>query len=91
VTKIPPKAMTFKELAATVKLSQSTVSRIVNGAGTAHRIARETQERVLHGAALRGNAANAVAKGLRQKPTFTIGVMAPEISEGYSTAVLGGI
>ena len=91
MTKMPRKAMTLKELAATLELSQSTVSRIVNGAGTAHRIAKETQERVLHAAALHGYSANAVAKSLRQKRTFTIGVMVPEISEGYSTAVLGGI
>ncbi|MGA9673133.1 MAG: LacI family DNA-binding transcriptional regulator [Terracidiphilus sp.] len=91
MTRIPRKAMTLKELAASLELSQSTVSRIVNGAGTAHRIARETQERVLHAAALHGYSANAVAKSLRQKRTFTIGVMVPEISEGYSTAVLGGI
>lgn len=91
MTKIPLKAMTLKELAATLKLSQSTVSRIINGSGTAHRIARETQERVLHAAALHGYSANAVARSLRQKRTFTVGVMVPEISEGYSTAVLGGI
>jgi LacI family transcriptional regulator len=83
--------MTLKELAATLQLSQSTVSRIVNGAATEHRIAVETQERVLHAAALYGYTANAVAKSLRQKRTFTIGVIVPEISEGYSTAVLSGI
>jgi LacI family transcriptional regulator len=91
VTKIPLKATTLKELAATLNLSQSTVSRIINGAGTAHRIARETQERVLQAAALHGYSANAVAKSLRQKRTFTIGVIVPEISEGYSTLVLSGI
>lgn len=91
MTKIPLKATTLKELAATLNLSQSTVSRIINGAGTAHRIARETQERVLQAAALHGYSANAVAKSLRQKRTFTIGVIVPEISEGYSTLVLSGI
>jgi DNA-binding LacI/PurR family transcriptional regulator len=74
-----------------LELSQSTVSRIVNGAAAAHRIAKETQERVLHAAALHGYAANAVARSLRQKRTYTIGVIVPEISEGYSTGVLSGI
>jgi LacI family transcriptional regulator len=32
-----------------------------------------------------------VARSLRQKRTYTIGVIVPEISEGYSTAVLSGI
>jgi DNA-binding LacI/PurR family transcriptional regulator len=91
VTKASNKPITLKELAATLELSQSTVSRIVNGAGATHRIAKETQERVLHAAALHGYSANAVARSLRQKRTFNIGVIVPEISEGYSTAVLSGI
>lgn len=85
------KPITLKELANILELSQSTVSRIVNGAATAHRIAKETQERVLHAAALHGYTANSVARSLRQKRTFTIGVIVPEISEGYSTGVLSGV
>jgi LacI family transcriptional regulator len=91
VTKNPLKPITLKELAASLDLSQSTVSRIVNGAAAAHRIAKETQERVLHAAALYGYCANTVARSLRQKRTYTIGVIIPEISEGYSTGVLSGI
>ena len=91
MTKAPLKPITLKELAAKLDLSQSTVSRIVNGAGAEHRIARETQERVLHAAALSGYSANSVARSLRQKRTYTIGVIVPEISEGYSTSVLSGI
>ncbi len=91
MSKAPLKPITLKELAAILELSQSTVSRIVNGAGAAHRIAQETQERVLHAAALYSYSANTVARSLRQKRTFTIGVIVPEISEGYSTAVLSGI
>ncbi len=91
MTNAPLKPITLKELAAVLELSQSTVSRIVNGAGAAHRIAKDTQERVLHAAALYGYSANTVARSLRQKRTFTIGVIVPEISEGYSTAVLSGI
>ena len=91
MSKTPLKPITLKELAASLELSQSTVSRIVNGAAAEHRIAKETQERVLHAAALYGYSANTVARSLRQKRTYTIGVIVPEISEGYSTAVLSGI
>jgi LacI family transcriptional regulator len=91
VNKAGTKPVTLKELAAILKLSQSTVSRIVNGEGNANRIAAETQKRVLHAAALHGYTANAVARSLRQKRTFNIGVIVPEISEGYATAVLSGI
>ncbi|MGA7245711.1 MAG: LacI family DNA-binding transcriptional regulator, partial [Terracidiphilus sp.] len=70
---------------------QSTVSRTINGEATAHRIAEETQQRVLHAAVLNGYVANTMARGLRQKRTYTIGVIVPEISEGYSTTVISGI
>ncbi len=87
----PFKSPTLKELSATLELSQSTVSRVINGEGDKFRIARETQERVLHAAAVHGYSANTVARSLRQKRSYTVGVIVPEISEGYSTAVLGGI
>ena len=85
------KSIALKELSAYLGLSQSTVSRVINGGAKAHRIAEETQRRVLEAAARFGYEANIIARSLRQKRTFTIGVLVPEISEGYSTAVLGGI
>jgi LacI family transcriptional regulator len=85
------KPISLKELSAVLGLSQSTVSRIVNGEADRFRISRDTQQRVLHAAALYGYTANSVARSLRQKRTYTIGVIVPEISEGYSTAVLSGI
>jgi LacI family transcriptional regulator len=83
--------MALKELSAHLGLSQSTVSRVINGGARAHRIAESTQKRVLEAAASFGYEANIIARSLRQKRTFTVGVLVPEISEGYSTAVLGGI
>ena len=85
------RSMGLKELSAHLGLSPSTVSRVINGGATAHRIAESTQRRVLETAARFGYEANIIARSLRQKRTFTIGVLVPEISEGYSTAVLGGI
>jgi LacI family transcriptional regulator len=91
MTQKPLKPITLKELSSRLELSQSTVSRIVNGEADKYRIARETQQRVLHAAALHGYTANTVARSLRNKRSYTVGVIVPEISEGYSTAVLGGI
>lgn len=89
--KDPGRPVTLKELAGILELSPGTVSRIMNGQGDEFRIAKETQERVLHAAALYGYSPNALAQSLRLKRTYTIGVIVPEISEGYSTAVLSGI
>jgi len=91
MTQKPLKPITLKELSSRLELSQSTVSRIVNGEADKYRIARETQQRVLQAAALYGYTANTVARSLRKKRSYTVGVIVPEISEGYSTAVLGGI
>jgi LacI family transcriptional regulator len=91
MTQKPLKPITLKELSNLLELSQSTVSRIVNGEADKFRIARQTQQRVQQAAALHGYTANTVARSLRKKRSYTVGVIVPEISEGYSTAVLGGI
>lgn len=83
--------MRLKELAAHLGLSQSTVSRVLNQAGDQYRIAPQTQKRILEAAEALNYAPNALAQQLRQKRSFTMGVMVPEISEGYAAAVLGGI
>jgi DNA-binding LacI/PurR family transcriptional regulator len=67
------------------------VSRVLNHSGKAFRIAEQTQERVIRAAALLNYEPNAFARGLRKRRSYTIGVMVPEISEGYSAMVLGGI
>jgi len=81
----------LKELARHLGVSQTTVSRVLNGSAKDYRISQETQQRVLAAAAKLNYKANALARSLRSKRSKTVGVMVPEISEGYSTAVLGGI
>jgi len=87
----PEKPISLKELARSLDLSPATVSRIINGRATHYRIAKKTQKRVLHAAAQHSYMANTVARSLREKRTYTVGVIVPEISEGYSTSVLSGI
>ncbi|HTW49156.1 MAG TPA: LacI family DNA-binding transcriptional regulator [Acidobacteriaceae bacterium] len=84
------KPIPLKELARLLDLSPATVSRIINGRAADHRIASETQKRVLQAAAQYGYTANALARSLREKRSYTIGIIVPEISEGYSTSVLSG-
>ncbi|QNI34707.1 LacI family DNA-binding transcriptional regulator [Alloacidobacterium dinghuense] len=81
----------LKELARHLGLSQTTVSRVLSGSAKNHRISSETEQRVLAAAAKLNYKANVLARSLRSKRSKTVGVMVPEISEGYSTAVLGGI
>jgi DNA-binding LacI/PurR family transcriptional regulator len=81
----------LKELAKHLGLSQTTVSRVINNSGSAHRISETTQQRVLAAAAEMNYKASPLARGLRSRRSQTIGVMVPEISGGYSAAVLSGI
>lgn len=87
----PMVRLELKELARHLGTSQTTVSRVLNGSAKQYRISEETEKRVLKAAAKMNYKANALARSLRSKRSNTVGVMVPEISEGYSTAVLGGI
>jgi LacI family transcriptional regulator len=91
-TKSPPLGtVSLKELSAHLGLSQATVSRVINRSATTHRISALTQQRVLEAAESLNYKPNVFARGLRNKRSFTVGVIVPEIREGYSTSVLGGI
>jgi LacI family transcriptional regulator len=81
----------LKGLAAHLGLSKTTVSRVINKSPGSSRIPEATHKRVLEAATRLRYEPNVIARGLRKKKSFTIGVMVPEISEGYSTMVLGGI
>jgi LacI family transcriptional regulator len=86
-----PERPRLKELARHLGLSPTTVSRVLNNSASAHRISEETQERVRAAAAEMKYEANSLARSLRNRHSKTVGVIVPEISEGYSTAVLSGI
>ncbi|MGC9198864.1 MAG: LacI family DNA-binding transcriptional regulator [Acidobacteriaceae bacterium] len=81
----------LKELARHLGVSPTTVSRVINDSGNKYRISQETQKRVLAAAAEMNYKASPLARGLRSRRSQTVGVMVPEISGGYSAAVLSGI
>jgi DNA-binding LacI/PurR family transcriptional regulator len=85
------RSVNIRQLAAHLGLSPTTVSRVMNDAASANRIASDTQQRVLKAAASLNYAPNAFARGLRKKQSFTVGIMIPEISERYAASLLAGI
>lgn len=87
----PPGPVTLKWLADHLGLSPATVSVVVNRSPVAAAIPQATQDRVLAAAARFKYQANAVALALQRQRSFTIGVMVPEISEGYAALVMMGI
>jgi LacI family transcriptional regulator len=79
------------ELARYLKLSPSTVSRVINRTPGARSIPASTQDRIFSAAEKLNYHPNMVAKSLRKQNTYTIGVIVPEIGEGYSSTLLNGI
>ena len=84
-------SLSLKELARRLGLSTATVSLVINRSPGAKSIPQTTQERVRKAAREFNYRPNLMARSLRQKRSFTVGVIVPEISEGYTALVLSGI
>ena len=87
----PPKPGTMKELAAHLGLSPTTVSFVINRAPTADSIPQRTKDQIWAAARQFRYRPNFFARSLRTRRSFTVGVMVPEVSEGYAATVLSGI
>jgi len=83
--------ISLKVLAERLGLSPATVSLVMNRSPVAKSIPRHTQERVLQAARRLNYRPNFVARSLRKRRSFTVGVLVPEISEGYAALVIAGI
>ncbi|MPY86295.1 MAG: LacI family transcriptional regulator [Luteitalea sp.] len=83
--------ITLRFLADHLGLSPASISIVLNGAPAAAAIPRATQERIRAAAARFDYRPNTLAKSLRRQRSFTIGVVLPEISEGYASLVMSGI
>ena len=78
-------------LADHLGLSPATVSLVLNGSPVADSIPQETKDRVFAAARHFDYRPNFMARSLRTQRSFMIGVLVPEVSEGYASAVMGGI
>jgi DNA-binding LacI/PurR family transcriptional regulator len=85
----PP--ISLKQLADHLNLSPATVSLVVNNAPGIRTIALPTRARVLAAAKEFNYRPNSLARSLRTRQTFTIGVIVPELSEGYFTMVMNAV
>ncbi len=81
----------LKEIAAYLNLSPATVSMVVNDVPLAKSLSEETRTRVMAAAKLFNYRPNLVARALSKRESRTIGVIAPESSDGYFTRVMRGI
>ena len=91
MARAPRRTMNLKKLAEHLDLSPATVSLVINRSSAADSIPQDTKDRVLAAARKFKYRPNFFARSLRAQRSFTIGVIVPEVSEGYSTAVMSGI
>ena len=73
----------LKQLAASLGVSVSTVSRVLSGRAEQNRIAPATRERVLAAATQLGVIVDQHARGLRLGQTLTIGLVIPDIANPF--------
>src|SRR5215813_1927682 len=83
--------VTIKSLAQYLKLSPATVSLVINQTAKAQSFPERTRNRILAAAQKFNYRPNFVARSLRKQQTLTVGVLVPEISEGYGAMVMAGI
>lgn len=82
---------TLRDLATHLGVSQTTVSLVLNNAPQAKGLSAETRRRVLLAAKELNYRASYFARNLGKTRSESIGVIAPELSEGYFTVVMGGV
>jgi DNA-binding LacI/PurR family transcriptional regulator len=78
-------------LADHLGLSPATVSLVMNQASVADSIPKATQDRIFAAARELNYRPSFAARWARTARSFTIGVLVPEVSEGYASLVLSGI
>src|ERR1041385_4123306 len=83
--------ITLKAVAQHLGLTPGTVSAVLNDSPSARSIPQETKNRI-HSAAKELNyRPNFFARTLRNKRTYTIGVIMEEIGDSYSSPIISGL
>ncbi|ADL08608.1 LacI family DNA-binding transcriptional regulator [Thermosediminibacter oceani] len=82
------KQPTIKDVAREAGVSLKTVSRVINNSS---KVKPETREKVLKAIKTLGYRPNAVARGLRIKKTYSIGVIIADITNNFYSNIVRGI
>ncbi len=85
------KPANLRELSAHLRLSQTTVSFVLNDAPAGRSIPEHTRQRVLEAARRLQYRPNYFARSLRTRQSMSVGVLTPDLSAGYFTSVAAGV
>ncbi len=86
-----PLPMNLNRLAEHLGLSPTTISLVLNDSPAGRAIPQRTRDRVSEAAERFGYRPNFFARSLRMSSSMSIGVISPDLSEGYFTQVMGGV
>ena len=84
------KPVTLKQLAAHLGLNPATVSVVLNDVA-GRSIPQVTRDRIKAAAKEMNYQPSLLARALRNRRTLTIGILVPELGDGYHTQVMSGI
>ena len=79
--------VTLEILSKKLSLSESTISRTLNGKGDKYRISKTTQQIIQAEAKKMNYTPNPMARGLRMKKSMLIGVIIPDITNPFFSSV----
>src|SRR5450755_528340 len=86
-----PGKVTLREVAERVGLAPGTVSAVLNNAPSSRAIPKHTQQRIQAAAEELNYRPNFLARSLRQKRTYTVGLIVEEIGDAYGSLVISGV
>jgi len=89
-TPSPQRVVSLKQLAAHLGLNPATVSVVLNEV-PGRSIPQATRDRIKAAARELNYQPNLLARSLRSRRTLTIGILVPELGDGYHTQVMSGI
>lgn len=88
---LPGRPISLRTLGDYLDLSPATISLVLNNAPGVRSIPQDTRDRVLAAAKKFDYRPSFYARSLRRRQSFSIGVLVPELSDGYSVLVMDGI
>lgn len=83
--------VTLKAVAQHLGLTPGTVSAVLNNTKAARTIPENTRKRIIEAARELNYQPNFLARSLRVKRTYTVGVIVEEIGDAYGSLIVGGI
>jgi DNA-binding LacI/PurR family transcriptional regulator len=87
----PGQTISLRTLGEYLNLSPATISLVLNNAAGVRSIPQETRERVREAAKKFDYRPSFFARSLRKGQTFSVGVLVPDLTDGYASQVLEGM